>query len=84
MQVLSESVSKALTLMGGEKTQEIARFTSYILSIDVSNFCKGKKQRKPFKGPYCSSSDFRLTVSSTTRLVYLRISSNVYTQFRVA
>ena len=76
MQVLSESVSKALTLTGGEKTQETARFTSFLDkffdSLNVSNFCNGKKQRKPFQDPYRSSSDFRLNVSSTPRL-YLRI-----------
>ena len=74
MQVLSESVSKALTLMGGEKTKETAKFTAYIDkffdSLNVSNFCNGKKKRKPFQEPYRSSSDFRLTVSSILRLVY--------------
>ena len=83
MQVLSESVSKALTLTGGEKTQETAKFTSYLDrffdSLNVSNFCNGKKQRKPFQDPYRSSSDFRLNVSSTPRLVYLKISRNVCT-----
>ena len=76
MQVLSESVSKALKLTGGEKTQETARFTSFLDkffdSLNVSNFCNGKKRRKPFQNPYRSSTDFRLKVNSTLRF-YLRI-----------
>ena len=82
MQVLSESVSKALTLTGDDRTHETARFTSFLdnffCSLNVSNFCNGKKQRKPFQDPYRSSSDFRSNVSSTLWL-YLWISSNVYT-----
>ena len=70
-QVLSESVSKALTLVGGTKTQETAKFTAHIDkffdALNVTNFTNGKYNRKPFQEPYRSSNDFRLKVSQTLR-----------------
>ena len=64
MQVLSESVSKALTLVGGAKSEEPARFAAmvdkFFDSLNVSNFQNEKKNRKPFQDPYRS---FRLRVS---------------------
>ena len=66
MQVLSESVSKALTLYGGDKAEETAKFAEifdkFFDCLNVSNFTDGKYNRKPFQDPYRSGTDFRLTV----------------------
>lgn len=67
---MSESVSKALTLLGGAKVSETARFASMMdkffdalnASIDFTN---GKHKRKPFQNPYRSADDFRIAVSRT-------------------
>lgn len=72
---MSESVSKALTLIGGEKIQETARFTAHVDkffdALNVTNFTNGKKH-KPFQDPYRSSDAFHLTVSPTIRSAYLQ------------
>ena len=66
-QVLSESFSKALTLIGGENVKETAKFVTmmdkYFDALNVSNFTNGKHKRKPFQNPYRSADDFRLVVS---------------------
>ena len=65
-QVLSESVSKALTLRGGEATAETARFLLIIDNFfdctNVKNYSAGVKSRKPFQLLYRSASDERLKV----------------------
>ena len=64
---MSESVSKALTLVGGEKVKETAKFVAimdkFFDALNASNFTSGKRKRKPFQDPYRSSQDFRLVVS---------------------
>ena len=44
LKVLSESVSKALTLVGGEETSETAKFTSmldkFFDALNVTNFTR--------------------------------------------
>ena len=66
MQVLSESVSKALRLTGGEEVYETARFVSmvdrFFDSLNVNTFTYGKFKRKAFQDPYRSEQDFRLKV----------------------
>ena len=66
-QVLSSSVSKCLTQCLGPIADETARFTDmfdkFFDALNVSNFDGGKHERKPFKDPYRSASDFRLKVS---------------------
>lgn len=65
-QVLSESVSKALTLRGGEATAETARFLlmmdKFFDCTNVKNYSAGVKSRKPFQLPFRSASDERLKV----------------------
>ena len=60
-QVLSEPVSKALTLDGDENVKETATFVAMMdMSFDalnVSNFTNGKQKRKPFQTPYQSADD---------------------------
>ena len=64
--MLSETVSKALLLTGGEEVKETARlldlFDKFFDCLNVSNFTDGKQKRKPFKQPYRSLHDFRLKV----------------------
>ena len=65
MQVLSESVSKALLDMG-EEYSETAKFTEMMDKLfdclNVNNFTAGKTKRKPFQDPYRQSDDFRIKV----------------------
>lgn len=65
-QVLSESVSKALSLRGGDSVTETAKF---LLKIDkffdctnVKNYTAGVHSRKSFQLPYRSADDERLKV----------------------
>lgn len=66
VQVLSYTVSKGLTHALGPEAEETARFADYFDkffdAVNVSNFDSGKHQRKPFRDPYRSASDFRLKV----------------------
>lgn len=65
--MLSDTVSKALQLVGGPEAQETARFVStfdkFFDALNVGNFRNGIYHRKRFQNPYYSESDFRLTVS---------------------
>ena len=64
---MSESVSKALTLVGGDQVQETARFAAmfdkFFDTLNVTNFKNGKLKRKPFQDPFRSANDFRLKAS---------------------
>ena len=66
MQVLSNSVAEALSLMKQpqlDKTTEFCRiFNNFFDCLNVSNLEEGKRSRNPFKVPYHSSQDFRLKV----------------------
>ena len=66
IQVLSESVSKALQLTGGEEVSETAKFVQmmghFFDCLNVNSFNKGKQRRKEFQDPYRYGSDFRLKV----------------------
>jgi len=66
-QVLSESVSKALVLTGGQEAQGTATFVSmfdkFFDLLNVSNFTNGTRYRKPFHHPYRNGDDVRLKVS---------------------
>ena len=78
VQVLSESVSKALELSGEPQVQRTAEFVGifdkFFDIMNVSNFSNGKMQRKVFKNPYRSSHDFRLKVC-----IYVEIIHNSHT-----
>ena len=67
LQVLSESVSKALQLTGGPEAEETARFVGMMDKmfdcLNVNNSSAGIHKCKPFKFPYRGSDDFRLKVS---------------------
>ena len=66
-QVLSESVSTAMTLIGGQEMQGTAKFAfmfdKFFDMLNVSNFTNGTRYRKRFLQPYRSGDDFQLTVS---------------------
>ena len=63
--MLSESVSKAIELTGGPEVSETVKFIGmmdkFFDCLNVDNYGSGFAQRKPFKHPYRSSTDFRLT-----------------------
>lgn len=67
-QSLSESVSKALTLYGGEETEETALFVimfdRFFDCLNVSNYTNAKRKLKVFQNPYRSADDFRIKVKS--------------------
>ena len=70
LQVLSESVSKALTLRGGEAAEGTACFLllmdKFFDCTNVKNYSAGARSRKPFQLPYLSAEDERLTVLGLT------------------
>lgn len=65
--MLSESVSKAMQITGGSEAQETAKFVSlfdkFFDALNVGDFQSGRCQRKPFRVPYVSEDDIRLSVS---------------------
>ena len=70
IKVLSESVSKAVELIGGVEAAETAMFLimfdKFFDCLKVSNCLEGHQQRKPFREPYRSADDFRLKVCMST------------------
>lgn len=66
LQVLSESVSKALYFTGNENAFETAYFIDkmdkFFDVLNVSSFCEGKHKRKVFRDPFRSPDDFRMEV----------------------
>ena len=66
VQVLSGTVSKALELVVGEKAKETVRFVSmmdkFFDCLNSSSLSAGKQSRNPFKSPYRSGTDWKLTV----------------------
>ena len=66
IQVLSESVSKALTLTGGNEVEETSRLIlmmdKFFDCVNVHNFTRGLHARKPFQMPHWSAEDPRLKV----------------------
>ena len=80
-QSLSESVSQALTLYGGDEAKETAKFTlmfdKFFDCLNVSNYTDGKHHRKPFQSPYRSSDDFRIKVHANKTESFVH--HNVYT-----
>ena len=66
IKLLSESVSKAVELIGGAEASETARFLlmfdKLFDSLNVSTFSEGCQSRKPFRQPYHSADDFQLKV----------------------
>ena len=62
LKVLSESVPKGLTLLGGENVSATAHFVAifdkFFDCFNVSHFDNGKLKRKPFQAPYRSPKDF--------------------------
>lgn len=66
LQTLSETVSNALRLTGGEEATETAEFIAmmekFIDSKNVHNFTHGYHSLKSLQAPYTSGDDFRLKV----------------------
>ncbi len=65
---MSETVSKALEMTGGRKAQETAKFVGMVDKffdcLNVNDYTTGRFQRKVFKQPYRSATDFRLKVKA--------------------
>lgn len=68
LQVLSESVSKALMLSKDPEVSETAKFIlmfdRFFDTLNVNNFSDGKESRKVFQNPFRSNNDFRIKVNS--------------------
>ena len=68
-QVLSESVSKALQLVGGVEAAETSKFVGmmdkFFDIFNVHNYTHGVHARKPFQMPYTTSKYKRLKVIHT-------------------
>ena len=66
LQVLSDSVAKALPIVVGPVAEETAKFAAifdkFFYLLNVSNFTNGTRYRKPFRHPFRSGSDDRLKV----------------------
>ena len=66
LQVLSDSVAKALPLVVGEKALETTKFAStfdlFFDILNVTNFTNGTRYKKPFQHPYRHKEDIRLKV----------------------
>lgn len=66
IQVLSESVGKAIKLTGGTDAAETAEFVlmfdKFFDSLNVTNFSNWARSRKPFLCPYQNEKDTRLKV----------------------
>lgn len=75
-EVMSETVSKALRLTGGEGAAGTALFIEMVDKmfdcLNVSTLSKGKLKRKPFVQPYRSSNDFRLKFLREELLPYFQ------------
>jgi hypothetical protein len=65
-QVLSETVGKALELVGGEEAKETANFIlrvdKFFDCLNVKSISEGCKKLKAFREPYRSGDDFRFRV----------------------
>ena len=65
-QVLSNSVASAMRQTLGDEAEETAKFGEYFDNffdcLNVSSLSTGKLSRCPFKSPYRSVNDYRLTV----------------------
>ena len=70
LKVLSETVSTALALTGGDEAVETVKFVAlmdkFFDLLNVSNFKNGTRKRKPFQYPYRHADDYRLAVRSKT------------------
>jgi hypothetical protein len=74
-QVLSESVGKAMKLVGGSEMEQTSHFVlmfdRFFDIFNVTNFTNSLHQRKPFKAPFRKGDDFRLTWLEHEFLKYL-------------
>ena len=68
IQVLSNTVGKAMELTGGPETVKttefILTFDKFFDCLNVSQLDAGKRSRNAFKSPYRSGNDFRIKVIS--------------------
>ena len=66
MQVLSNTVGNALTIVVGKEAETtvdfILRMDKFFDCLNVGSYTDGKLTRNPFKQPYRSPNDFRLQV----------------------
>ena len=82
MQVLSESVSKAIELTGGPDAKETSifcdMFDKFFDCLNVRDYNSGKLQRKPFLNPYHSATDFRLQVC-----IFIHFCTEYYNNYNI-
>ena len=72
--MLSSTVAEAIKLTKSIEAMETAWFiekmNKFFDCFNVSSFVAGKK-RKPFQQPYRGADDFRLTVRTSTCIIYI-------------
>lgn len=59
---MSKCLTHTLGLVAEGSAQFAIMFDKFFDALNVCNFDEGKHERKPFKDPYRSSSDFRIKV----------------------
>ena len=73
--MLSSTVAEAIKLTKSKEAMETAWFIEkmdkFFDCFNVSSFVAGKKKRKPFQQPYRGADDFRLTVRTSTCIIYI-------------
>ena len=66
MQVLGETVSKALEHSGGDEASETAKFVRmmdrFFDCLNITNLTNGMHEQKSFQDPYTNANDFYLKV----------------------
>ena len=64
---MSETVAKAIHLMGGYEAKETVKFIEMVDKLfdymNVSSLSRGKLKQKPFAQPYRNSKEFQIIVS---------------------
>ena len=80
--MLSESVSKALLKVCGEKAYETATFVSLMDklfdTLNVHNYSGGSKALKPFQAPFRSPDDFRIKMCNTILSTCMSLNVIIY------
>ena len=77
MVITGSSVYYTIKLTKPKEAMETAWFIEkmdkFFDCFNVSSFVAGKKNRKPFQQPYRGADDFRLTVRTSTCIIYINL-----------
>ena len=80
LQVFSESVSKAIKLLGDDEVSATVKFVSlkdkFFNTMNVHNYTHGIHAQKPFQMPFTSADDWRLKEMYVATLKNMQETSN--------